>query len=349
MSDCYTNHGTISRIGPICQYSDVAYLATKKYVLPVGRANRLLEVDIINGLWALAIYPTGWIVYNKGKGYYELDNYSPWGYWAGSSGGMPAVWVGLESYINTFVDVNGEPIINISPDDMLFQTNPHTPPSDASLWPGKLWCDGCTSRVSNGTEWVVNKSPDPFCGEDCAELVYNDPNNNPFDPVLFGFHTVSTNSLPSKIDGWAYGTSCDYFSNRLIGVGLDTWFYVSNCYLTTYYPNYYYVEYSLKSDYTPADINNVQIDSLRIYYAGSSNEATTVKKGELIDVWVRYFNEGPTLYNKTIIVTVNGGLLGYIELSSVPTTPQSAPTTAKLLNVAINYDYGDYDVCCYVA
>lgn len=349
MSDCYTNHGTNSNIGQICQYNDVAYLATSQYVLPVARANRLSKIDIINGKWALAIYPTGWIVYNKGKGYYELDNYSPWGFWSGASGDMAAVWVGLEEFINVFVDASGNPINNLEPDDVLFQTDPHTPPSDASLWPGKLWCDECTSRVSDGNDWVVSKSPDPFCGADCAELAYNDPSQNPFDPILFGFDTIASNELPSYIDGWAYGTSQIYFTNRLIGVGLDPWFYVSECYLTTYYPNYYYVKYSLKSEYTPSDLNILQIENIKIYYAGTTNEATVVTKDELVDIWVRYFNEGPTLYNKTIVVTVNEMTLGYIELSSVPTTPESAPTTAKLLNVSINYEYGDYDVCCYAA
>jgi hypothetical protein len=146
----------------ITSYNDVAYLDTDNYKLPLGLNGTLVPVDIINHSWALMVSPYGWGVYSRWFGNGGIRE-EPWG---GPPVAAGNIWAALNDYIGMFVDENGYPIINIDPEDEIYQDV--LPECDEGDWQ----CLGTTLQTCVGGRWRDHEYNSPICQDEppvCTE------------------------------------------------------------------------------------------------------------------------------------------------------------------------------------
>lgn len=146
-------------------YADVEYLDTDRFWLPIGINGKLLKVDIINQTIALSISPSGYAVHSKWFNGGGITG-RPWGSSIISSGNA---WPELNNYMSWFVDSNGDPIINILEDDMVYQEGYNPPPECNESQEGSHWCDGYTNMICRSGQWEVYQENAESCGYDYGE------------------------------------------------------------------------------------------------------------------------------------------------------------------------------------
>lgn len=325
----------------VTSYSDVAYLNTDSYRLPIGLNGKLEAVDIINGTWALFLEPNGWSVYYKWWNNGGITG-RPWG------GGMKAggsSWYSLNSYIDKFVDASGNAIINILEDDQAYQTMNPPPPECTE---GGYWCDGCNLKKCIGGQWVLQEENTPKCGM-CGQ----DEDLPQFNIGMFSFTEVIDNNLPYSVRGWApalCGPTGSY-QNHLNTMGLSVYFEITRCEYGVVGSHggcstcaMIDVTCTLKPEFG-GSISNIHIESVHAYEPGTANEVTELHYGDIVDIGVRLWNIGPEVSGKSIMVTIDGSLIGYIGTTTIPTIPSGYPATYTLLDYQVTASEGDHSIC----
>jgi len=342
-------------------YEDVKHLATGAWSLPIGYRGRLEVVDVINWDWALLLSPTGWSVFQKGRGQYYAGVLSDWGIKAGSSGDSAAVWAALEQYIDLFVNADGTAKNNLYPEDAEYQTNPHKPPcpASASHAVGEHWCDLCTLKQSNGMDWVtVYENCNEWCVYEpesdgtCLDKGY--PPQAGYNVNKFGFTQILGMDLPNSIHGTVYVVGSfgpephviDDAKKRLRKWlewnGLNNDFYVSDC--RRVYPNdsLFYVTYTnvaYQHERLPCIVD------VHFYLPGTAQRVNLVSPGQQVDIAVLWCNDGEPINNVKFKLTIGSNLIGYIYLPLAQTIPCYAPASSRIEGYICPTYGGEYNIC----